>query len=189
MASWICLCTLVYLAHHATGKQARLASCAAYLDPPAVSPSKWVKAEHVGRQLLSCIYIWSGRGKCPKIFCQGEANQGALSLIQSALVHCMLKCVPSLWKNMSFLFCDQKKYMAGEHMEIMRVSSVLPGKQENGCLDKTMLHCKILCELKGNDCSVEREFPILNSGCFHRRNVNCAARTLKQMPRWSRKPR
>ncbi len=40
--------------------------------------------------------------------------------------------------------------------------SVLPHKQENGCFDRTMLHCKILYEIKKiesrKDRSVERGF-------------------------------
>ncbi len=69
--------------------------------------------------------------------------------------------------------------------------NVLPCKQENGCFDQTILCWKNLCEIKkiksGNDHSVERSFP--NSGCFCCWNVNCTAKTSKQMPRWSRKPR
>ncbi len=45
----------------------------------------------------------------------------------------------------------------------MRVSRLLPHEQENGCFDWTMLHHKILCEIKKiesrSDCSVKRGFP------------------------------
>ncbi len=32
----------------------------------------------------------------------------------------------------------------------MFLDSELPGKQENGCSDQTMLHRKILCDIKKN---------------------------------------
>ncbi len=37
-------------------KQVRLALCAAHFNAPGVNPSKWAKAEHAARLLLSCIY-------------------------------------------------------------------------------------------------------------------------------------
>ncbi len=84
MAYWICFCALVYTVHHAAANRLSLP------DAPAVSPSKWAKAEHMARLLLSHIYIWFGQGKWTTIFWQGEANCVTQSQIQ-----CVLKCIPS----------------------------------------------------------------------------------------------
>ncbi len=77
------LCDSVYgTPYHS--KQAQLASCTEHPDPPAVGPSKWAKAEHVAKLLLSRIYIWSGQRKCASIFWQGEINHSLQSQIQHA---------------------------------------------------------------------------------------------------------
>ncbi len=48
------------------------------------------------RQLLLCIYIWSGQGKCTTIFWRRDANHSVLSQIQCALACRVLRRVPSL---------------------------------------------------------------------------------------------
>ncbi len=73
-------------------------------------------------------------------------------------------------KSICFV-CAIIKYTAGEYVEIMcfLTKYTVSCKQENGCFGGTILHCKILCEIKKNESethhSVEGGFP--NFGCFH----------------------
>ncbi len=94
VACWIFLCGLCVW-RITPWQTARLASCAACPNPLAVGPSRWAKAEHATRLLLSHIYNRSRRGKCTTMFWQREANYGMQSPIQCTSAHCVLKCVPS----------------------------------------------------------------------------------------------
>ncbi len=114
------------------GQQGRLASCTAHPNPPAVGPSKWAKAEHAARLLLSHIYIFDqaeGNAQNPQLYFgnawQTTACRARFSASWINLAHRMLKCVPGLRfsvKCMVFQYTGEKRNL---YASFERLSSCL----------------------------------------------------------------
>ncbi len=106
--------TVYGIPHHS--KQDWLVTSATCANPPAVGPSKWAKAKHAARLLISRINIRSGWGKCAnvQVFCvtvrQTITHQARISTWLAA-AHCALKCVPSLTVNVYQIASNVYRYL------------------------------------------------------------------------------